>query len=890
MVDEKKHLEKLDKPSEHAPGGDKALKSETITNKSDNSLQERQKTIDAARSYKLTGEGQLPFRIQGLDGDKVVDVKDSRPQRSGISALGVAEAHGVTEKSSQSEDRANGDVVEVRTVKNADGSIEQTSTHSNGDAETLKTDSQGREVERSNSHIGPLGRVIDEKRSTNYDTPTGWPQAVTTHFDRSGRELEQISEDSFGNSHIESYNFGTDGKKFVSTVTDIDRTAGTRIDTTFDAEHHPIETIKVYADGRPPDCETWSRGFGNVVIHEKNGQDVIDSDHTFPPRDDSVAESIGGLTPLALASSLGLRAGDGPGSGNGEQGKASATESTPGAIERHLERISNKSGSDNEQGNKKLDDWADAQSRDIDRRIHELQTTNSDSVGKNELNLLKKEKIQLERFKQDIHEFEKRGKLEGLKPEEILATLAQIEKLTFATGEKPLTSTERRHFAEQILHQCAFPKSIDQGHHNTCTVAAIESRTYTRTPSEATRLVVDLAVTGHYESSQKDASGKPAVTLDMVPKAHDESKHFPTTDKERSFASEIFQVAAVNLYYQQENKIHGTHIEYVQNEPGKHDTGEILIDSDTKKPRLEYVLFGDPIRDPHLMDDSLGRISHLITGLDEGENVEIVNGANFVGNSKLGTMTVINSKEELAAKLEKLKTDHKFPVLLRVNPECDPFYIDSENGYAGGSIGSHAVCITGYDERTGRVFVDNQWGRAKDHGPDQPIELGDLYIATLKTHDAIERLRIVVAQNNDPLARMELLRLELTESPKDGKIVEEARKTLREMEKQFSGISLDGDSAQSEALMALITHMPMLDRIQFLAEGYSLDVFKMDQFEAALVQAGIKSELAHKHGWSLPFDNTYEKERLALENALDLLPDCLKDYAKSKIQRGVDDE
>src|SRR5258706_14041011 len=64
----------------------------------------------------------------------------------------------------------------------------------------------------------------------------------------------------------------------------------------------------------------------------------------------------------------------------------------------------------------------------------------------------------------------------------------------------PLTEADRVRVAKQVMSQEATPTSIDQGRHNTCNVTTVEERTYTRNPSEAAKLVEQVATTGAYET------------------------------------------------------------------------------------------------------------------------------------------------------------------------------------------------------------------------------------------------------------------------------------------------------------------------------------------------------------------------------------------------------
>lgn len=280
--------------------------------------------------------------------------------------------------------------------------------------------------------------------------------------------------------------------------------------------------------------------------------------------------------------------------------------------EANLEKHSEHQNQQFSEANKKLESWANKQEGAIDHRLAELKKSDHlTPAEKNEKHELEVEKQQLELFKANLIGFENRAKVDGLSPKEVNATLFQLGRMTDAVGETPMSSKDRRHVTEQIMKQAADPRTIDQGQHLTCNVTVVEARTYSRTPSEAARLVVDLSLTHHYEST-----GHPLIKLDISPQPHNESKKFPTSDGDRSYASEIFQVAAVNIYYEKNH----ANIEYVQNEHG-----ELLIDKTSHKPITTGPFgLGDPIRNPDLPDTAYSQISDALNGIEEGADVAIV--------------------------------------------------------------------------------------------------------------------------------------------------------------------------------------------------------------------------------------------------------------------------
>ncbi|HEY9870297.1 MAG TPA: hypothetical protein V6D08_14110, partial [Candidatus Obscuribacterales bacterium] len=157
---------------------------------------------------------------------------------------------------------------------------------------------------------------------------------------------------------------------------------------------------------------------------------------------------------------------------------------------------------------------------------------------------------ELAKFKQDIEKFEQRASTQvpPLPAEEVARTYEQIGRLLEAKDSpiSPLKEADRVRLAEQVMDQVAAPTTIDQGWHSTCTLTAIEARAYTRTPSEAARLVAEVATTGKYTTTDGQVVQIPPFS---IAPADSEAKAHPSEDGNRSHASQIFQVTAVNLYW-----------------------------------------------------------------------------------------------------------------------------------------------------------------------------------------------------------------------------------------------------------------------------------------------------------------------------------------------------
>ncbi len=235
---------------------------------------------------------------------------------------------------------------------------------------------------------------------------------------------------------------------------------------------------------------------------------------------------------------------------------------------------------------------------------------------------------------------------------------------------------------------------------------------------------MDVALTGQYTA--KDDSGK-NVTVKINPKAADaEAQNDQRVDNQRDFASEVFQVAAVNLYWQKQNDLHHTDIRYEQDGlPSKTNftkSGESLADYSQHPAKF---LADQPMLSPA----GIGQISNMISGRNESavmivskqlDGPEETTSQNFYKKLfnaapealKPGDgVKVVSSEREFAKTLETLKEQGKLPVIIAVNSAVDPIFTVSGAGTQGGSGSDHAITITDYiPGNPAKVTYENQWG------------------------------------------------------------------------------------------------------------------------------------------------------------------------------------
>lgn len=322
----------------------------------------------------------------------------------------------------------------------------------------------------------------------------------------------------------------------------------------------------------------------------------------------------------------------------------------------------------------------------------------------------------------DMNTFERRATSAGLSDRQVADVYHNVSRILTADASAVIPEKERMRIAQQIIRNAAKPSSIDQGKHGTCNVAVVESRTYTRNPDSAAKLIADVATTGSFTTD--DGTAIAPSRRSLIP--DDESGRNPPSDGERGAASHVFQVTAANIHWQRrvvtpDGKFAGFgKIQYEQI-PTKRsqisgDTGERVMDYSTS-PAREVT---DYKRGPSLSVSDLTDIANQITGKTE---------KNFVIENKvhggIGTIHVTSPKElEDALK----NGTANMPIFIRVHTGNDPFLSDSGGNFSRQRGVWHVVCVTGYDPQTRKVSIDNQWGARSDKN----VDLAKLYKATLE--------------------------------------------------------------------------------------------------------------------------------------------------------------
>jgi len=339
-------------------------------------------------------------------------------------------------------------------------------------------------------------------------------------------------------------------------------------------------------------------------------------------------------------------------------------------------------------------------------------------------------KKNLERFRGEMARFEERAKNRGLSDDEVARTYQQTSRLLEVDGDQFLDKKSRVIAAQQVVRNAANPTMVDNGYHKTCNVSSIESRTYTMYPSDAAKLVADVATTGEYTTADGTVIKISAQSL----KADNEASDNPPRDGARGYASQIFQVAAVNVFWQRQlrdpqgNVIPKGAIHYEQS-PTRMltDTGERLVSYANGKAEDVKDRKGNLIKQPQMRTNDVVETSNQITGRNETDVV--IENTNKPDN---GWRTLdVGSEAELKNMLIDLKNKGRLPVIITVHTGNEPFKSDSRATTSSAGVW-HVLSVTDIDPVTGKVSVDNEWGTQNDHIGKKAIDVAQLYKATLE--------------------------------------------------------------------------------------------------------------------------------------------------------------
>jgi hypothetical protein len=304
-------------------------------------------------------------------------------------------------------------------------------------------------------------------------------------------------------------------------------------------------------------------------------------------------------------------------------------------------------------------------------------------------------------------------------------------------GGEPVDVAQRLRLAEQVMHQAAVPTDVNQGGRSTCSVAALEGLLYSRHPSRAAEMVTAIATAGEfqlrYPEGEEVPNPLPVVRLhpaSLVPDA--DASADPLPDGRRSYASQIFQITAANVHYAMTNAARGSQIWYVQGDvtPGSNlpVTGERVMDFSQDPPRQLADRDGRGIDYPDLSDSAVVSVANHILGdrstmflrhADRNSPKDPDDGQQLISAA---------DPEQMVRRLTELREQGRLPVMAIVNADHPPFV--PEGKPAGSTSAWHILTVSDFDPVSGRVSLDNQWGRDEDLVGPQALSLQDFVRVT----------------------------------------------------------------------------------------------------------------------------------------------------------------
>lgn len=353
----------------------------------------------------------------------------------------------------------------------------------------------------------------------------------------------------------------------------------------------------------------------------------------------------------------------------------------------------------------------------------------------------------LSRFRADMVRFENRLALlqsQGLSLAEmerqIRQTYSQLSRL-MQNGRQvnPVISARNRIIlASQVINQAANPENILQGSNPTCSVTAgVEFRLYSRLPSEAARIVADTALHGQVNLSDNYSDEiqprpivipfvqnlEPAIAAD----GNNANRH-----GERSFASQLLQLAAINGVLQ----VSGSRHQYgvVQNNAewveGLLDNGRLVEGS----PGFNFaeIVLANSLFEPFRENSFIETLDSRRFGLHR-----------YASPDRLRHLfTEVDTIDDLRRILETANSS---------SPSNFPITVGYRTIYGPLASGTgHAINIVGYDPQRQEVLVHDQ----RNSNPLMRVSLSQMYY-TIRPEVLTQRLRsdlnalVSAGQNNN---------------------------------------------------------------------------------------------------------------------------------------------
>jgi hypothetical protein len=286
--------------------------------------------------------------------------------------------------------------------------------------------------------------------------------------------------------------------------------------------------------------------------------------------------------------------------------------------------------------------------------------------------------------------FEGRAAAGTFQPYMVEKSYAEIGKML----RKEASKDERQInliLAEQLLEQAANPRQVFQGQYGTCAVASLEFRMFSRNPFHPIRMVSEVRRTGAFRTADGTSillhPGSLGVDIEAL---------HPYGEQSRSLASQYFQTAASNVYWQRRQWGREAEEMYLPRGSLRYEMTPQTPVQEPSERIVDYSKQGPLIihNKPGLVSFDLENISTQIT--------RAVEPWFYVART---------SKENAplhAVLVERLQAK-AYPLVTSVHTSNYPFSSEAERN-AGRKGGWHAISIVSYDPYEKIAEIHNTWG------------------------------------------------------------------------------------------------------------------------------------------------------------------------------------
>lgn len=267
-----------------------------------------------------------------------------------------------------------------------------------------------------------------------------------------------------------------------------------------------------------------------------------------------------------------------------------------------------------------------------------------------------------------------------------------------------------RRLAEDLLALVADPSRVVQGNHPTCAAASLEYIFYDKSPLLAVQLVNQVARRGAFRAADGTLISLPGALLIRKPQS------------DRSHANEIFQVTAVNIYWQRQTS--SDYAQHVATPRFRYEPVKIRNAGSSPYRLLDYSSgqAGRPfipgenmndfdVADPHISSTALNDIHQQIKGVS---NTSIVINKHCDQNS-------------LREELLQSKAAGNLPAIIGLYMRNSAFGPAANTRLAGDY---HAVVVKDFNPHTLKVSIFNPWGKEYSQSG---MSLKELFLATEPT-------------------------------------------------------------------------------------------------------------------------------------------------------------